>query len=87
MLNLKRIDLNRKSKLIEEGETEEPLLVTPTRTDMKNIASIISDNRSTSAFSTTSTKIAWSDAGYVPKEGQDEGVKFLGIYGKPGISF
>ena len=54
---------------------------------MKNIASIISDNKSTSAFSTASTKIAWSDAGYTPKEGQDKGVKFLGIYGKPGITF
>ena len=54
---------------------------------MKNIASIISDNKSTGAFSTASTKIAWSDAGYTPKEGQDQGVKFLGIYGKPGITF
>lgn len=40
---------------------------------------------SASVVSGAETQVAWSDAGYAPKKGQDEGVKFLGIYGKPGI--
>ena len=38
-------------------------------------------------MSTAETQVAWSDAGYTPKEDQEPAVKFLGIYGKPGVKF
>lgn len=38
-------------------------------------------------MSTAETQVAWSDAGYTPKGDQEPAVKFLGIYGKPGIKF
>lgn len=40
---------------------------------------------SVSAYSTASTKIAWSDPGYKYGEGEEAGPKMLGIYGKPGV--
>ena len=44
------------------------MLEDPLRDGIKNYKSIISDNISASNMSQAETQVAWSDAGYKPKE-------------------
>ena len=46
----------------------------------------ISSAMSVSAMSVAESKVAFSDAGYVPEDGQEEGARIGNMRGKPGVT-
>ena len=46
----------------------------------------LSANMSVSAISMAETKVAFSDANYLPKEGQEPGPRIGKMVGKPGVT-